>query len=109
VQITGDGVDITGTWGGYNGEYQEIVFGTPALLKTGRTYNLTITTGQQPQIHHTNMLSTGDGTIAATSYVVGGETHYDWIPAIKLYDGLAPGPWCRSRLMTPYRRPKTSR
>ena len=74
------------TWGGYIGDYHNIVFSEPFMLYAGETYNYIIETGSYPQIHHWDELEVEGGTIRCTKFTdANGKIYYDWIPAIKLW------------------------
>ncbi len=86
VRIWGNGIDVSGTWGSYGGDWHNVTFSRSFTLEAGKTYNYTIRTGSYPQIHHMNALLTANGWINCTSFTdVNGRVYYDWIPAIKLY------------------------
>ena len=72
-------------WGGYVGDWHNILFESPFTLEGGKTYNYTIRTGSYPQIHHTDNLSTPAGFITCSEFIdANGKRYNDWIPAIRL-------------------------
>ena len=84
------GWSVEASWiGTYLGPYQWIEFNTSFTLKAGVIYNYTIITEcypQYPQIHHTQKLDTGNGTITCTEFVdANGRRYNDGIPAIRLF------------------------
>lgn len=86
VRIYGNGIDMNGTWNGYQSDdYHYITFYKAFTLVSGVTYNYTIHTGSYPQIHHNRTLTVSDGEITCASFVdANGKTYHDWIPAISL-------------------------
>jgi len=87
VQIYGNGVNETVTWGGYSEEWHKLSFNQSFLLAANKTYYYEIKTGSYPQIHHTDELKAeeGMGIINCTSFVdANGRSHNHWIPAIRL-------------------------
>ncbi|MGB2841573.1 MAG: S8 family serine peptidase [Halobacteriota archaeon] len=85
VWIYGNGINESASWNGYAGDWHNITFDVPFVLKANLTYNYTIRTGSYPQIHHTDRLEIDNGVITCISFKdVNGKIHYDWIPAIKL-------------------------
>jgi hypothetical protein len=75
-----------GTWGSYQGQgdYHYIEF-TPFVLEANTTYEYKIITGSYPQIHHSQNVTTVDGTITCTEFVdTNGKVYEDGIPAVKL-------------------------
>lgn len=87
VRIWGNGIDVTGTWNGYVGDWQVINFPSSFTLQAGKTYNYEIRTGSYPQIIHKHSHTVDGGTITCTDFEDANGRHYtDWIPAIKLYD-----------------------
>ena len=85
VRFFGNGVDVTGTWNGYRGDYYHIIFPEQFTLLADHTYNYTIETGAYPQIHHTRTLTTADGVITCTEFVDANGKQYDaQIPAFRL-------------------------
>jgi len=81
-----NGLDVNGTWNGYQGgDYHYIVFDMPFTLYAGLTYNYTLRTGSYPQIHHNRTLTVPDGEITCSEFIdANGKTYTDWIPAIRL-------------------------
>ncbi|MCK4731501.1 MAG: hypothetical protein KAT65_03495 [Methanophagales archaeon] len=74
------------TWGGYTGDYHNIVFSEPFTLYAGETYNYIIKTGSYPQIVHETPFDTTRGTITCSEFTdANGKIYYDWIPAIRLW------------------------
>jgi len=88
-----DTVIANGSWNGYIGDYHNITIHNRTgeapyvtLLK-GHKYNYTIITGSYPQIIHEPSKDVTGGTITCTNFTdANGVVHYDWIPAIRLYD-----------------------
>ena len=73
-------------WGGYTGDYHNIVFSEPFTLYAGETYNYIIKTGSYPQIVHETPFDTTRGTITCSEFTdANGKMYYDWIPAIRLW------------------------
>ena len=73
-------------WGGYTGDYHNIVFSEPFTLRAGETYNYIIRTGSYPQIVHETAFVTTKGTITCSEFTdANGKIYYDWIPAIRLW------------------------
>lgn len=78
-----DGVEAH--WDGYTGDWHNITFNTSFTLYANETYNYTIHMGSYPQIHFNRTLLTENGWINCTKFTdANGETHYNWIPAIRL-------------------------
>jgi len=78
-------INESASWNGYAGDWHNVSFDVPFVLKANLTYNYTIRTGSYPQIHHTDRLEIDNGVITCISFKdVNGKIHYDWIPAIKL-------------------------
>ncbi len=85
VRLFGNGVDVSGTWNSYSGDYHRITFPEQFTLLADHTYNYTIETGSYPQIHHTAILTTPDGEITCAEFVdANGKRYDDWIPAFRL-------------------------
>ena len=85
VKIWGNGVNVSGSWEGYGGDWHNITFDSPFTLEVGKTYNYTIRTGSYPQIHHTSALQPENGWINCTGFIdANGRKYNDWIPAIRL-------------------------
>jgi S-layer protein (TIGR01567 family) len=85
VRLYGNGVDVSGTWNGYSGDYHCITFPEQFTLLADHTYNYTIETGSYPQIHHTAILTTPDGEITCTEFVdANGKRYNTRIPAFRL-------------------------
>ena len=83
---TGDEI-ANGTWNGYKGDWHNIYFDKTFTLFEGKIYNYTIITGSYPQIYHRPTLPTANGWINCTKFRdANGRVHYDWIPAIRLWD-----------------------
>ena len=88
-----DTLIANGRWNGYIGDYRNITIHNQTgeapyvtLLK-GHKYNYTIITGSYPQIIHEPSKGVTGGTITCTHFTdANGVVHYDWIPAIRLYD-----------------------
>ena len=72
-------------WGGYERDWEKIVFNTTVVLMPHEQYNVTLITGSYPQIHHNKTLTMPYGEITCTKFIdANGKVYYDWIPAIKL-------------------------
>ncbi|MDD5485914.1 MAG: Ig-like domain-containing protein, partial [Methanocellales archaeon] len=85
VKIWNSTWDTTATWSGYSGDYHNLTFDEPFILRAGETYNYMIKTGSYPQIVHATSKAVTGGTITCTEFVdVNGVTYDDWIPAIRL-------------------------
>lgn len=79
-----DGVEAA--WDGYSGDWHNITFNETFVLYTDETYSYTIRTGSYPQIHLNRTLLTENGWINCTKFTdANGKTHYNWIPAIRLF------------------------
>ena len=80
------GWNVTARWDGYEGDWHNICFDKPFILKANETYNYTIRTGSYPQIIHKPTANVTGGTITCEEFIdANGWIYYDWIPAIKLY------------------------
>ena len=80
------GTIAEGNWSGYEGDWRNISFDKPFILKSDETYNYTIRTGSYPQIIHKRRANVTGGTITCEEFVdANGKSYNDWIPAIKLY------------------------
>ncbi|MGC9444002.1 MAG: hypothetical protein ACP5E9_03595 [Candidatus Methanospirareceae archaeon] len=86
VRIWGDGINITATWSGYSGDWQNVAFSEPfATLLANTTYNITIELGSYPKIIHEQSLNATGGALACVMYEdVNGIIHNNWIPAIRI-------------------------
>ena len=77
----------SGTWSGYQDDWHYITITPSVILFAGHTYNYTIVTGSYPQIIHEPSKDVTGGTITCDQFIdANGVVHYDWIPAIRLYD-----------------------
>ncbi len=87
IKISDENGDITsGTWNGYQADWQNIALTPPVTLKAGVEYNYVIKTGSYPQIHHTGSLLTDNGWINCSNFTdSNGKIYDDWIPAIRLF------------------------
>jgi cobaltochelatase CobN len=86
VRIYGNGINVSGEWNGYRGDWHNITFDTPFTLLANHTYNYCIKTGSYPQIIHNRTCETDDGIITCEKFIdANGFIYNDWIPAIKLY------------------------
>ena len=84
VLINGTEVNESALWNGYIGEYQNIYFNSPFILREGERYNYTIKTGSYPQIIHEHIKTVTGGEIICTKFTdANGEIYYDRIPAIR--------------------------
>ncbi|HJH27402.1 MAG TPA: hypothetical protein C5S37_11740, partial [Methanophagales archaeon] len=80
------GWNVSATWGGYTGDYHNIVFSEPFTLYAGETYNYSIETGSYPQIIHEHEFNATGGTITCDKFVdANGREYNNWILAIKLW------------------------
>ncbi len=85
VKIWNSTWTATATWSGYAGDYHNLTFDEPFILRAGQTYNYTIRTGSYPQIIHATSKAVTGGTITCTQFTdANGVTYNDWIPAIRL-------------------------
>jgi hypothetical protein len=76
----------SGTWAGYQGDWQNLTLAPPITLLPGHTYNYSVVTGSYPQIIHAKTKDIPGGTITCTEFVdINGAKHPDWIPAIRLF------------------------
>ena len=80
------GTVAKGNWTGYGGDWHNISFDTPFVLKANETYNYTIRTGSYPQIIHKPTANVTGGTITCEEFIdANGGIYNDWMPAFKLY------------------------
>ena len=80
------GLDVNASWEGYVGDWHNLSFTEPFILRENETYNYTIRTGSYPQIHHNASLLTKNGWINCTLFIdANGKKYDDWIPAIKFF------------------------
>lgn len=88
VHIWGNGVDVTGVWGGYlSDNYHVINFPASFILEAGKVYDFEIRTGSYPQIIHKHSHTVDGGTMTYIDFIDAyGQHRTDWLPAIKLYD-----------------------
>jgi subtilase family serine protease len=85
VELNNETFRISATWVGYQSDYHNITFPHQFTLLANHTYNYTIRTGSYPQIHHTNRLELGNGTIRCHEFIDANDRKYnDSIPAILL-------------------------
>ncbi len=85
VKIYNNSWSIEANWSGYQGDWHNITFNKPFILKENVIYSYTIRTGSYPQIIHNSGLSNSMGTITSSDFIDANGRHYfDWIPAIKL-------------------------
>ena len=69
-----------------SGDWQNITFNEPFVLRKNETYQYTLVTDSYPQLitGHTTIAVAG-GTMTCTEFVdANGQLHEDWIPAIRL-------------------------
>jgi hypothetical protein len=79
----------SGVWGGYQGDWHNVTLTSTVMLLRDHEYRYVITTGSYPQIIHAESKDVMGGSITCEEFVdVNGKTHTDWIPAIKLWEGL---------------------
>jgi len=72
-------------WNGYNGDWHNITFSEPFILRENETYDYTIRTGSYPQIIHESPFNATGGVITCTSFEdANGKVYMDWILAIRL-------------------------
>lgn len=85
VRIGGNRLDVNATWEGYGGDWHNITFDEPFMLKANLTYNYTIRTGSYPQIIHAKEFNATGGKITCEEFIdANGKRYVDWIPAIRL-------------------------
>lgn len=86
VWIYGNGIEVNGTWNGYQGDYHNITILPSFTLLKDHEYNYTLITGSYPQIIHKQNHTTSDGgIITCTEFIdANGKRYIDWIPAIRL-------------------------
>ncbi len=86
VRIYGNGVDVNGTWNGYQGDWNTIDFPYPVMLLANHTYNYTLQTGSYPQVIHEQNHTTLDGSVITCEEFIDatGKRYTNWIPAFKL-------------------------
>jgi len=82
-----------GSWNGYIGDYHNITIhnltgkASYVTLLKNHEYRYVIKTGSYPQIIHEPSKGVTGGTITCDQFIdANGVVHYDWIPAIRLYD-----------------------
>jgi len=81
-------IEITsGTWNGYQGDWQNIALSPSVTLKAGKEYSYVIETGSYPQIiHESGYTNVTGGTITCDKFTAAnGDEYTGWIPAIKLW------------------------
>jgi len=69
-----------------SGDWQNITFNEPLVIRGNETYQYTLVTDSYPQLitGHTTIAVAG-GTMTCTEFVdANGQQHEDWIPAIRL-------------------------
>jgi hypothetical protein len=72
-------------WNGYVGDWHNITFNQPFILRENETYYYTIRTGSYPQIIHESPFNATGGVITCTNFTdANGKKYYNWIPAIRL-------------------------
>ena len=81
-----DALKASGTWTGYQHDWQNITLTPSVTLKKGHEYRYVIETGSYPQIIHVhNYTDATGGTITCDKFTdVNGKIYTDWIPAIRL-------------------------
>jgi hypothetical protein len=77
----------SGTWNGYQGDWQNIALSPSVTLKAGKEYSYVIETGSYPQIiHESGYTNVTGGTITCDKFTAAnGDEYTGWIPAIKLW------------------------
>ena len=81
-------IEITsGTWNGYQGDWQNIALSPSVTLKAGKEYSYVLETGSYPQIiHESGYTNVTGGTITCDKFTAAnGDEYTGWIPAIKLW------------------------
>jgi len=86
VRFENESWNITASWEGYQGDWNNITFDEPFTLYAGLTYDYAIRTGSYPQIHHNTTLTVPGGVINCTEFKdANGKGYGDcWIPAIRI-------------------------
>ncbi|MDD2666790.1 MAG: hypothetical protein PHD13_05485 [Methanocellales archaeon] len=85
VKIWNSTWNTTATWNGYSGDYHNLTFDEPFVLRAGETYNYTIKTGSYPQIVHATSKAVTGGTITCTEFIDANCCVYNnCIPAFRL-------------------------
>jgi len=82
-----EGIEGTGHWSGYQGDYHNVTISPTITLLKNHEYNYTIMTGSYPQIIHAREHKAKDGgNITCEEFIDANNRKYnDWIPAIKLF------------------------
>jgi len=82
-----EGVNGTGNWSGYQGDYHNITISPTITLRRGHEYNYIIITGSYPQIvHASEHIAKIGGNITCAKFTdANGKVHEGWIPAIRLW------------------------
>lgn len=77
---------ITANWTWYQSDWHNLYFDESFTLKAGENYNYTLITGSYPQMIHTRVHTTLDGSaITCTDFTdINTKRYTDWIPAIRL-------------------------
>ncbi|MFV9677563.1 MAG: NosD domain-containing protein, partial [Methanosarcinales archaeon] len=80
-------VITSGTWNGYQGDWQNLALSPSVTLKAGKEYSYVIETGSYPQIiHESGYTNVTGGTISCDTFTAAnGDEYTGWIPAIKLW------------------------
>jgi hypothetical protein len=77
--------NVTATWTGYKGDWQNLTFNNSFTLYANETYNYTIVTGSYPQIIHEQSYNATGGVITCEEFVdINSKRHEGWIPALRL-------------------------
>jgi len=85
VQIGNATWNVTATGHDYRGDWQNITFNEPFVLRKNETYHYTIVTDSYPQLVTGQTKPVAGGTMTCTEFVdANGQRHEDWIPAIRL-------------------------
>ena len=80
-----EGIEGTGNWSGYQGDYHNITISPAITLLKNHEYNYIIRTGSYPQIIHAREKAVEGGIITCEEFVdANGRRYDDWIPAIRL-------------------------
>jgi len=82
-----DKIKTSGTWNGYQGDWQNIALSPSVTLQAGKEYSYIIETGSYPQIiHESEYVNVTGGTITCDKFIAANGNEYTgWIPAIKLW------------------------
>lgn len=86
VQLGNATWNVTAAGDDYTGDWQNLTFNEPFILRGSDTYHYTIVTDSYPQlITGQATVTVAGGTMTCTEFVdANGQRHEDWIPAIRL-------------------------